>query len=140
MTVLGGEFALMALVSGSDDCMARLQTGLPALGEARDLTILLRPTQTRVDVAALLPYRAEVVCMDHPGIVHDVAAFFATRGINIHEMNTTTYAAPHTGTPMFSLDMTVSLPTTTNVGRLRQEFTAFCDGLNLDATLEAEGR
>jgi glycine cleavage system transcriptional repressor len=37
---------------------------------------------------------------------------------------------------MFSLSMTVSLPAGVHIGRLRDEFTNFCDTLNLDATIE----
>ena len=78
----------------------------------------------------------DVVSMDHPGIVHEIAEFFSGRRINIEDMSTWTYAAAHTGTPMFSLSMTISVPADQHVGRLRQEFTEFCDELNLDATLE----
>jgi glycine cleavage system transcriptional repressor len=74
--------------------------------------------------------------MDHPGIVHEVADFFASREINIEEMGTWTYPAAHTGTPMFSLNLTVSIPADVHIGRLRDEFTGFCDNLNLDATIE----
>jgi glycine cleavage system transcriptional repressor len=84
----------------------------------------------------MVPYTVDVVAMDHPGIVHDIADFFATRDINIEEMSTWTYPAAHTGAPMFSLSMTVSLPSGVHIGRLRDEFTSFCDNLNLDATIE----
>ena len=84
----------------------------------------------------MVPYTVDVVAMDHPGIVHEIADFFATRDINIEEMSTWTYPAAHTGAPMFSLNMTVSLPAGVHIGRLRDEFTGFCDNLNLDATIE----
>jgi hypothetical protein len=45
-------------------------------------------------------------------------------------------AVLRTGTPMFSMNMTISVPASVNIGRLRDEFTRFCDELNLDATLE----
>ena len=51
-------------------------------------------------------------------------------------MGTWTYPAAHTGTPMFSLNLTVSIPAGVHIGRLRDEFTSFCDTLNLDATIE----
>jgi len=68
--------------------------------------------------------------------VHGIAEFFSTREINIEDLSTWTYAAAHTGTPMFSMNMTISVPASVNIGRLRDEFTRFCDELNLDATLE----
>lgn len=136
MTVLGGEFALIMLVSGNWSAIAKLESQLPALGKKLDLTIVTRPTEPRDARGNMVPYVVDVITMDHAGIVHDVAEFFAARQINIEEMTTWTYPAAHTGTSMFSMNMTVSIPSELNIGRLRQEFTEFCDSLNLDATIE----
>jgi glycine cleavage system transcriptional repressor len=136
MTVLGGEFALMLLVSGVWNEVAKLEGQLKALEKKLDLTLVAKATEPRPSKLNMVPYVVDVVAMDHPGIVHDVAAFFSTRDINIEDLNTWTYAAAHTGTPMFSMNMTISVPTSVNIGRLRDEFTRFCDEMNLDATLE----
>ncbi len=136
MTVLGGEFALIVLVSGVWSAIAKLEHQLPALGKRLDLTIVVKPTEPRAARASMVPYMVDVISMDHPGIVHEIADFFATRHINIEEMSTWTYPAAHTGTAMFSMNITVSIPSDLNIGRFRQEFTEFCDSLNLDATLE----
>jgi glycine cleavage system transcriptional repressor len=106
------------------------------LEQKLELTILARHTEPRTAVQDMVPYTVDVVAMDHPGIVNEIADFFATREINIEELNTWTYPAAHTGAPMFSLSMTVSLPAGVHIGRLRDEFTSFCDNLNLDATIE----
>jgi glycine cleavage system transcriptional repressor len=136
MTVLGGEFALILLVSGVWNEVAKLEAQLRVLEKKLDLTLVLKGTEPRPAKHTMVPYVVDVVAMDHPGIVHDVAAFFSTREINIEDLNTWTYAAAHTGTPMFSMNMTISVPTSVNIGRLRDEFTRFCDEMNLDATLE----
>ena len=136
MTVLGGEFALILMVSGHWGAITRLERQGPGLEKKLELTILARHTEPRTAVQDTVPYTVDVVAMDHPGIVHDIADFFATRDINIEELSTWTYPAAHTGAPMFSLNMTVSLPSGVHIGRLRDEFTGFCDNLNLDATIE----
>lgn len=136
MTVLGGEFALILMAEGSAEAIAATKALLPELQQQLGLTIIARQTQRRPAARNLVPYEVEVVAMDHPGIVHDVAQFLAGRGINIEDMDTSTYAAPHTGTPMFSLHMTVSVPADVPVSRLREQFLDFCDELNLDATLD----
>jgi glycine cleavage system transcriptional repressor len=136
MTVLGGEFALILLVSGHWSAIAKLEHQLPILEKKLELTLVARHTEPRSARANMIPYMVDVVAMDHSGIVHDVAEFFAARQINIEEMSTWTYPAAHTGTSMFSMNITVSIPSDLNIGRLRQEFTEFCDSLNLDATLE----
>ncbi len=136
MTVLGGEFALILMVSGHWGAITRLERQVPALEKKLELTILAKHTEPRTAAQDKVPYTVDVVTMDHPGIVHDIADFFASRDINIEEMGTWTYPAAHTGTPMFSLNLTVSIPATVHIGRLRDEFTSFCDNLNLDATIE----
>ena len=136
MTVLGGEFAMLLMVSGHWSAITRLERQLPVLEKKLELTLLAKHTEPRTSAQDRVPYVVDVVAMDHPGIGHDVADFFASREINIEELSTWTYPAAHTGTPMFSLNMTVSIPGEVHIGRLRDEFTGFCDNLNLDATLE----
>ncbi len=135
MARLGGEFAIIMLLSGHWNAIAKIETVLPRLGEQLDLTIQSQRTTQRTAPSNLVPYGVEVVSMDHPGIVHDVADFFAKRGINIEDLYTSTYLAPHTGTPMFSLHMTVGVPSDTAIATLRGEFMDFCDDLNIDAML-----
>lgn len=137
MAVLGGEFALILLIHGEDPAVAAMQHRLPALEESLQLTIIAKTTAPRVKEQRWLPYRVVVVAMDHPGIVHTITDFFSAQKINIEELETETYAAPHTGTPMFSLTMTVAVPASVAAPRLRERFIEFCDALNLDATLEA---
>ena len=136
MSVLGGEFALVILVSGSWSAVAKLESQVPILGKKLDLTTTVKYTEARAVKTNMVPYLVDVVSMDQPGIVHDVAEFFAGRQINIEEMTTWTYPAAHTGTPMFSISMTVSVPASVQIGKLREDFMGFCDELNIDATLE----
>ena len=140
MSVLGGEFALILMASGSWDAVAKLEQQVPGLEQKLGLTIIARRTESRAGGQGLVPYEVDVVSMDHPGIVHDVADFFSSRDINIEELHTGSYAAAHTGTPMFSLKMTVAIPSDMSLAVLRDEFADFCDDLNLDAALEPAGR
>ena len=135
MTVLGAEFAGVALLSGNWSAVAKLEQALPRLEEKLDLSIEARRTEPRTDTARLVPYGIEVVSFDQPGIVHEVAGFFARRGIGIEDLYTSRYPAPHTGAPMFTLHMTVGIPSDTTIAAVRGEFMDFCDDLNLDAMM-----
>jgi len=136
MTVLGGEFAIMLMVEGNWNTLTKLENAVPELEHKLGLTIITRRTGNKQSSETLLPYGVEVVAMDHPGIVHHLANFFSQRKINIEDMSTSSYAAAHTGTPMFSVQMTVGIPSSIHIASLRDEFMDFCDGLNLDAVLE----
>lgn len=140
MSVLGGEFALVLLISGSWSAVGKMESQVRSLEKKLGLTMVAKQTEPRAVKDSMVPYLVDVVSMDHSGIVHEVANFFSHREINIEDLSTWTYAAAHTGTPMFALSMTVSVPVTLQIGRLRQEFTEFCDELNLDATLEPARR
>lgn len=136
MAVLGGEFAVILLLAGTWDAIAKIESMIPRLEDSLDLTLISRRTEVREKVANLMPYAVEVVASDRPGIVHDIAQFFSSRDINIEELYTGSYAAAHTGTPMFSLHVTISVPTNTSIAALRGEFMDLCDQLNLDAVME----
>ena len=136
MTVLGGEFAILLLVDGPWNRLAKLEDQVPELQDRLDLTITTRQTGERSPEANLLPYAVDVVALDHPGIVYSLASFFSDRQINIEDMVTSSYAAAHTGTPMFSVRMSIGIPANIHIAGLRDEFMDFCDSMNLDAVLE----
>ncbi len=136
MTVLGGEFAIMLLVEGKWNTLAKVENVLPELERQLGMTIIAKRTGERATGRNLLPYGVDVVALDHPGIVNNLAEFFAERNINIEDMSTSSYAAAHTGTPMFSVRMTVGIPADIHIAGLREEFMDYCDDLNLDAVLE----
>lgn len=138
MTVLGGEFAMMLLVTGTEDCIENIISGLDETGKKLNLTLIAKETRPADLNSKRLPYHITVVSMDHPGIVHDISDFLSSRDLNIEEVETKTYPAAHTGTPMFSLDMIISIPADSSVRNLREEFITFCDDLNLDASLESK--
>ncbi|KAB7628309.1 glycine cleavage system protein R [Alkalilimnicola sp. S0819] len=136
MTVLGGEFAVILLVKGKWNELAKLETNLPGLGRKLGLMVSSKRTECPRRQGDLLPYAVEVVAVDHPGIVQQLANFFSQRKINIRDMSTASYAAAHTGTAMFSVQMSVDVPAGMHIAALREEFMDFCDQLNLDAIIE----
>ena len=136
MTALGAEFAMLLLVSGNWHAISRMEQELVRFGESNALTIQLKRTEIKQLARELLPYAIDVVCIDQPGIVHNLAGFFAERNIEIGEVTTRSYPAAHTGTAMFSVQMFVNIPASLHISRLREEFMDFCDQLNLDAIME----
>lgn len=140
MTVLGGEFAILLMVEGNWNTLTKMEESISSLEQQLNLTIIAKRTEQRDRSNPFLPYVVEVVSLDHPGIVHQLASFFSKRNINIEDMATTSYAAPHTGTMMFSVHMTVGIPADIHIASLRDEFMEFCDAINLDAIIEPAQR
>lgn len=136
MVVLGGEFAVLLLVSGNWNNIAKLEDHLPGMQDKLGMQITAKRTEPAPRQGSFLPYAVDVIALDHPGIVHNLARFFSQRQINIQDLATSTYAAAHTGTPMFSVHMLLDVPADTHIATLREEFQTFCDQLNLDAGIE----
>jgi len=136
MTVLGGEFALLMMISGQTDAAKSVSDALPALSEKLGLTVISRQTTSKSLEENTVPCHISVVAIDNPGIVYEIARFFSAKHINIEEMHTGTYPAAHTGTPMFSLTIEVGIQKALLANGLEEEFISFCDEKNLDATIE----
>jgi len=136
MTALGSEFAMVLLVSGNWHALNKLEAAVDKLTRDNDLTVAIKKTEQRQGIEDCMPYLVDVVCLDQKGIVFNLANFFASRNIEIAEVATRRYAAAHTGAPMFSLQMTVNLPSSMHISQVRDEFLEVCDQLNLDAILE----
>jgi glycine cleavage system transcriptional repressor len=136
MSALGNEFAMLLLVSGNWATFAKLETELKRLSESTGISITLRRTEQRQARVDVVTYSVDVVCLDQPGIVFNLSGFFSSRGIDIAELTTRSYAAAHTGAPMFAVQMLVHIPSRVHLSALREEFMDLCDQMNLDAILE----
>ena len=139
MVTLGSEFAIIMLVSGNWHTVTKVQQQLQALGARTDLTINVRETKTRTGGESA-PYVVDVVALDQEGIVYGLSNFFASRGLEIAEVSSRRYNAPHTGANMFSVQMTVNVPRTLHLATLREDLMEYCDENNLDAVFEPAHR
>jgi len=133
MSVLGGEFVVMLLVTGSTNSINSIQQQKDALAEKLNLNLLIKSTSSHSSNDDHLSYEITVEGMDNPGIVHKLARYLSQHSINIVNMQTQSSHAPHTGTPMFTVNMLVDIPNQHNLAQLKNDFSALCDELNMDA-------
>ena len=113
-----------------------MEQDLAKFAEGNELIVQLKRTEPKQIGKELLPYAIDVVCLDQPGIVHNLTGFLTNHSIEIGEVTTRSYPAAHTGTAMFSVQMFVNIPAGVQISALREEFMEFCDQLNLDAVME----
>jgi len=137
MTTLASEFAMLLLVSGNWHTLSRLEQSLAKLRQSADLQVSIKKTDAKPAEEDRMPYAVDVVALDQQGIVFNLANFFASRDIEIADVATSRYAAAHTGAPMFSVQMTVNVPSSIHVAQMRDEFYDLCDEMNLDGVVEA---
>lgn len=136
MTVLGGEFAVMLLVSGPRENIGELVAAGPDIGQEMGLLLTTKLTVAPHRDRRMRPYQLESVSLDTPGIVHSVTTVLRRHGINIDDLETETSAAPWTGAPMFLMRARLSLPPAVNPAELREELEALEAQQNLDVRLK----
>jgi glycine cleavage system transcriptional repressor len=136
MAILGGEFAVILLISGSADAISRATQIGPRVEGELGLRCILKETSPAHPSADYLLYRIEVTGADRPGIVQTIAAILANRGINVASLESRLSYAPFSATPMFVLDASLQIPSKTALSEVRSELAAACDEENLDFRLE----
>ncbi|MCP3849924.1 MAG: glycine cleavage system protein R [Gammaproteobacteria bacterium] len=137
MTVLGGEFAIILLISAPNDELKTIEEILKDNSDSLKLSIITKQTANDSLTDKKIPYIVEVLAMDNPGIVYKLTDFFSSREINIQSLQTDRYPAPHTGTQMFAIEMVITVPQTIIINDLRDDFLDLCEDMNLDASIEA---
>ena len=141
MSVLGGSFALMVLVTGTEDQLLRLQEGASTLGDELDLTIDWKRTEAPRRSAGdpKVVHRIRAVAMDHPGIVHKITRLLADREVNVLSLDTQVDLAPTTGTPMFSLVLQAEVPPNVDLADLQAQLLRLSEEEGIDLEFE-EGK
>lgn len=139
MVNLRGQFAIMMLVAGSEAVMVRLRDKLGTL--RRDGGVHAELTDAEVDqpctVGATIPYRLTTTAMDHPGLMQSIAHLLRAMNVNIESADTTLRCAPVSGTPLFEMEMVLSVPPETPVAELCEAVGRVADDLNMDWELAA---
>jgi len=139
MVNLHGQFAMMMLVTGPGEVMGRLQDGLGTLKRQTLVHAELHSTDMGPGgtSAKAMPYRLNTWAMDHPGLMQSIAHLLGELGVNIESADTSLRPAPYTNTPLFEMELVVSLPALTPVAALREALGRHCDELNIDWQLTA---
>jgi glycine cleavage system transcriptional repressor len=113
MARLGGEFAVLMLVSMPAEKLADLDKSIQALiRQGFKVTTVRTEFTYAASHAGWLPYQIEVLGADHEGIIHEIARTLSQCGINIESMDTETTRAPNSGAPLFSMTALVVAPPT----------------------------
>jgi len=110
MARLGGEFAILALVSVPSERVDELEAALAHLADEGYKVTAIRTHAAAGAAPQGTWYRIEVQGADHEGIIQKIAHGLAQRGISIESAETWTTGAPTTGQPLFSMTALVAVP------------------------------
>jgi glycine cleavage system transcriptional repressor len=137
MARLGGEFAVIMLLSLPAEKVKPLTNALPSLQE-KGLTAASKRTDLNrlAEVQGYVPYEISVTGADHEGIVYAVARYLAAEGINVEEMDTHVSPAPNTGTPLFSMSAGVQAPPNLTLRQLRHKLAEIGEEIDVDIEIK----
>lgn len=137
MAILGGEFALLVLVAGSEAAISGVEQRSLRLESELGLKLLTKRTKPEPK-KNYLAYSMRVSGVDRPGIVYAVSELIARHGINVASLESRVSYAPLSGTPLFSLDAELQVPSEVALAELRKKIAGLSEEENLDVSLEAK--
>jgi len=133
MARLGGEFAMLMLVSIPDTETERLSANVEELsGEGFKVSF----TETEWGVSSRrkdwLPYLIKVRGANHEGIIHEISEQLSEQGINIESVDTNVVPAPMSGAPLFTMEAIVVAPPELPKHKWQDELEEAADQLNVE--------
>jgi glycine cleavage system regulatory protein len=133
MSRLAGKFAGIVLLTVAEERLEALIEDLDALS-AHGLQVALERTDSPPEHHTV-DLRLELFGVDHPGIVAEISAALAGRGISIEEISTDVREAPMGGGTVFEAFARLSAPPTTSTEGLRTMLEALAHDLMVEIRL-----
>lgn len=134
MAQLAGQFAGILRVEVPDDRAAALVTALRGL-EAKGLRLVVEATPRPPEARERRPLDLDLVGLDRPGIVKEIARVLADGGVNIEELVTDRVDAPMSGERLFRTRAHLSVPRGTDAAKLRTALEKVASDLSVEVTL-----
>lgn len=133
MSKLGGEFAVLLLVTGGEKALSDLEE-FTSLEKNLGISCFSKRTSTSPAEGAL--YELEASGFDQPGIVEAVSQVLAEKKVNVTSFSSRVENVPLTGTLMFFLNAEVALPEGVLIHELEGALAAVCERENLEYILQ----
>jgi glycine cleavage system transcriptional repressor len=139
MAVFCGEFAVIILISGDRADLAKIAFEYRQIESETGLVVAVKGPSLRKTSQFFIPYRLTASCLDHPGIVYHISGLLRSLGVNIESMETKTYSAPVSGTPLFQLEAELAVPAHANINEVRERLAELQREQNIDIELHSGG-
>jgi len=135
MAQLAGKFAGILQIAIDTENEAALREALGNLAQ-QGLKIV---TESATDAVKTVgkEFQFSVVGNDRPGIVFEIAQAFASRHINMSELETACSSMPWSGEPMFEATGLIQVPKSVDMDELYDQLDTIADELAVDVRLEA---
>ncbi len=133
MAHLAGHFAGLLRVSVPEARADELAAALRDL-DAQGLRVIVETAGTEPDERAPR-VRLDLVGLDRPGIVREIASALAARAINVEELESRTSSAPMSGETLFHVNAWLRIPSDTAAEELRTTLEKLADEMMVELSL-----
>lgn len=130
---LGGHFAGVVRVEVPLDRQATLRTALGAL--AGEGLVVMATGASPAAGAVGKSVRLEVVGLDRPRIVSEIASVVARHGLNVEEFTSEVTSAPMTAEPLFVAKLKLAAPPSSDLAGVRSDLEKIAGELMVEVTL-----
>lgn len=132
MARLGGEFAMLILISIDEEKLEILESAISNLQE-EGYQLFYKETspEKAKKFKGWVPYEIKVTGADHEGIVNKVTHHIAEQGINIESVDTQTSSAPMSGTQLFIMEAIILVPPKKTFHSWADKLDEIADSLNV---------
>lgn len=136
MVNLRGQFAIIALFEVEDAAAGALRESLPILAKEIGMRLTVAGAEAPAHALSGIPFRLKTYSIDQPGIVHGVSDVLRAYGVNIEDLSARQESAAFMGTPLFMMEMRLTVPPNVPIKELRSRLQSTCDTLNCDVDFE----
>jgi glycine cleavage system regulatory protein len=135
MSHLAGKFAGILRAELPVGRVEDAVTALRAL-EARGLKVVVEAVPRQQREAPQQTMDLEVLGLDRPGIVREIAQHLAASGVNVEELTTDRTSAPMSGETLFEARAHIHVPAGTDLAKLRATLERAASDLMVELKLE----
>tara|TARA_B100000575_G_scaffold293007_1_gene303071 strand:+ start:2723 stop:3238 length:516 start_codon:yes stop_codon:yes gene_type:complete len=133
MIGLETEFALLILIDIDNDKIERLRENL---NQIESLSFNFIKTTSNKNYQFENKYQLYINGADNEGIVHAFSKYLSDIDINIDEVNTKIENAPMSATPLFMMDIIISVKIKINIPEVTERLNIIANNLGVDVAIK----
>jgi len=135
LALLGEEFTLIMLLSGSWNAIALIESTLPLKGAELDLLIVMKRTEAQARPSQPSTVWFKVQLADSPHIIERFTELLSRNQMNIAELVSKTQPDAPSGTPQLYIEITAHASAPHTAAKVEQDFHLLCTELNAQGSI-----